>query len=222
MEGVSQYGGWLRFWTGNEQLSRQSELISRSEGRRRKRGRGRGEGRKLVHESVVARDRGVVVVVVVVHERDPWNDRDWNAVRAHLSIRNKIGDLAMAKIERAYKIDLRKKGFKRFSRVPGEKSPPGIVPLSSPPPSLSPSTIHAHLLCRPRGIRPSMINPSSGRILCWQQISRHGALVFHRANVQRRTHFASWNTSRANVRIVKKPEFLVRAIVVQGGTPVCF
>lgn len=136
MEGVSQYGGWLRFWTGNEQLSRQSELISRSEGRRRKRGRGRGEGRKLVHESVVARDRGVVVVVVVVHERDPWNDRDWNAVRAHLSIRNKIGDLAMAKIERAYKIDLRKKGFKRFSRVPGEKSPPGIVPLSSPSPPL--------------------------------------------------------------------------------------
>lgn len=44
----------------------------------------------------------------------------------------------MAKIERAYKIDLRKKGFKRFSRVPGEKSPPGIVPLSSPPPSPPP------------------------------------------------------------------------------------
>lgn len=61
MEGVSQSGGWLRFWTGNEQLSGQSELISRSERRRRK----GGEGRKLVHESVVARDR------VVVHERDP-------------------------------------------------------------------------------------------------------------------------------------------------------
>lgn len=60
MEGVSQSGGWLRFWTGNEQLSGQSELISQSEGRRRK----EGGGRKLVHESVVARDR-----VAVVHER---------------------------------------------------------------------------------------------------------------------------------------------------------
>lgn len=61
----------------------------------------------------------------------------------------------MAKIERAYKIDLRKKGIKDFlvSLAIFRPPPSGIV--FSPP-----SFRYVCLLCRPRR-RPSMINPSS-------------------------------------------------------------
>lgn len=60
----------------------------------------------------------------------------------------------MAKIERAYKIDLRKKGIKDFLVSLAIFRPP--LESFFPPPSFR----YVCLLCRPRR-RPSMINPSS-------------------------------------------------------------